>query len=273
MSDRAAAGGRSFVDVSGVVLHAARRGGPDAPSIVFANSLGTDARIWQGVLAGLPDHYGTLVYDKRGHGLSDSPEGPTSIADHAGDLLGLLDHFGIARFALVGLSVGGMVAQIVAAEHPERVVALVLCDTAPKIGEAGTWDARIAAVEDKGLESIADGVLERWFTPAYRSASPAALRGWRHMLARQPAGGYAATCAAIRDADLGARTATIRAPTLCLVGDQDLSTPPALVRSMAALIPGARFDTIADAGHIPCVEQPAILATMIADHLAAAGFR
>lgn len=272
MSDRAAAVESTFVAVGGIVLHAERRGNPEAPTIVFANSLGTDARIWQGVLARLPDRYATLVYDKRGHGLSDSPEGPCSLEDHAGDLLGLLDQFGMTRVALVGLSVGGMIAQIVAAAHPERVAALVLCDTAATIGDAATWDARIAAVQAGGLDPLADGVLQRWFTPAYRSGSPAFLRGWRNMLTRQPPGGYAATCAAIRDADLTARAAIIRAPTLCIVGDQDLSTPPELVRSTAALIPGAQFATIAGAGHIPCIEQPAILATMIADHLAAAGF-
>ena len=108
MSERMADGGRSFIDAGGVVLHAERRGRLEAPVIVFANSLGTDARIWQEVLAKLPDHYGTVTYDKRGHGLSDSHGDPSSIADHARDLLGLLDHFGIGRFALVGLSVGGM---------------------------------------------------------------------------------------------------------------------------------------------------------------------
>ena len=261
------------MDVGGLVLHAERRGRPDAPAIVFANSLGTDARIWQGVLARLPDRYGTLVYDARGHGLSESPDATSSLADHARDLLGLVDACGIARFALVGLSVGGMIAQIVAAEHPERVAALVLCDTAATIGDPATWNARIKAVESSGLDAIADGVMDRWFAPAYRSGAPAAMRGWRAMLTRQPSRGYAAACAAIRDADLRAQAANIRAPTLCLAGDQDLSTPPDLVRGTADLIPGARFVTIAGAGHMPCIEQPAILATMIADHLEGAGFR
>ena len=261
-----------FVAVGDVMLHAERRGAGDSPTIVFSNSLGTDARIWNAVLPLLPARYGVLLYDKRGHGLSDAPRGPYSIDDHALDLLGLVDHFGIDRFALVGLSVGGMIAQAVAARHPERVAALVLCDTAAKIGEAETWDARIDAVEYKGLESIADGVMERWFTRSYRAENPVALRGWRTMLTRQPAGGYAATCAAIRDADLRAQAKTIRVPTLCLVGEEDLSTPPALVRGTADLIPGAKFEVIAGAGHIPCVERPDAVADTIARHCAECGF-
>ena len=262
----------SFVAINDVVLHAERRGQPEKPALVFANSLGTDARIWNAVIPGLLGSFSVLLYDKRGHGLSDAPPGPSSIDDHARDLVALLDHFGIGRCALVGLSVGGMIAQSVAAQHPERIAALVLCDTAAKIGDAATWNARIAAVEEKGLASVADSVLDRWFTPAYRSKEPVALRGWRNMLTRQPVQGYVATCAAIRDADLSAQAHTISVPTLCLVGDQDLSTPPDLVSATADLIPNAKFSIIAGAGHIPCVEQPAALTALIDRHVSSAGF-
>ena len=264
---------RSFVPNGTVMLHALWRGHPGRPMVVFANSLGTDARIWDAVVARLPDTFSILLYDKRGHGLSDAPRGPYTIDDHARDLLGLLDHVGIGRCALVGLSVGGMVAQAVAAEYPDRVAALVLCDTAARIGDAATWNARIDAVERQGLEAIGDSVMERWFTPAYRTQNPAALRGWRAMLTRQSALGYAATCATVRDADLRAASATIRVPTLCVVGEQDLSTPPDLVRGTAELIPSARFEVIPEAGHIPCVEQPDALSALIIDHLGRAGFR
>ena len=259
-----------FYRSNGIVIHARRLGDPGKPLLVFSNSLGTDARIWDAVVPRLLESHSVLLYDKRGHGLSESPPGPSSIADHAADLLGLLDAFNARRFALVGLSVGGMIAQAVTAADPDRVTALVLCDTAAKIGDAATWNARIAAVEAKGLDSIADAVMERWFTRAYRDREAVALQGWRTMLARQPAAGYAATCAAIRDADLRRQTATLRVPTLCVVGDQDLSTPPDLVRQTALTIQAARFEIIAEAGHIPCVEQPDVLARLISDHLAGA---
>ena len=263
----------TFFNSHGTVLHATRVGDPKKPVVIFANSLGTDARIWDAVVPQMLDHYSVILYDKRGHGLSDAPRGPYTIDDHARDLLGLTDLLQIDRFALVGLSVGGMIAQAIAADQPHRLAALVLCDTAAKIGDAATWDARIEAVEYKGLDSIADSVLERWFTRAYRAGEPTAMKGWRNMLTRQPAGGYAATCAAIRDADLRERAATISVPTLCLVGDQDLSTPPALVRGTADLIPHSRFAMITGAGHIPCVEQPKILVDLISQHLSQAGYR
>ncbi|MBE7202733.1 MAG: 3-oxoadipate enol-lactonase [Parafilimonas terrae] len=261
-----------FISCNGIVLHAGRIGDPGKPAIVFANSLGTDARIWDAVIPFLAERYSFVLYDKRGHGLSDAPRGPYRIADHAADLMALLDAMRIDRFALVGLSVGGMIAQTIAAGQRDRVAALVLCDTAAKIGDTSTWDARIEAVEYKGLESIATSVLERWFTRPYRSRETAAMAGWRNMLTRQPPGGYAATCAAIRDADLRAVAATIAVPTLCLVGDGDLSTPPDLVRGTADLIPNSRFAVIEGAGHIPCVEQPKALADLILGHLAEAGW-
>ena len=160
-----------------------------------------------------------------------------------------------------------MIAQRLAVRAPERLAALVLCDTAPWIGETDTWNERIAAVRRDGLEALGDSVMERWFTEAYRRAEPQPLRIWRNMLTRQSAAGYAASCAAIRDADLTPDTGKIAVPTLVVVGDDDRSTPPDLVRAMAERIPGAQFAVIPGAGHLPCIEQPEALAGLIADLL------
>jgi len=105
--------------------------------------------------------------------------------------------------------------------------------------------------------------MERWFTPAFRRPEHTAYKGYWNMLVRQPVVGYLATCAAIRDADFTELTPRIAAPTLCVLGDQDGSTPPELVLSTARLIPGARYEVIADAGHRPCVEQPEALTTVL----------
>lgn len=113
----------------------------------------------------------------------------------------MLDGLGAREVAVVGLSVGGMIAQALAARRPDLVRALVLSGTAPRIGTAEMWNARIAAVEATGLAPIADAVLERWFTARFRAEDPG-FALWRNMLVRTPARGYAATCAAIRDADL-----------------------------------------------------------------------
>lgn len=256
-----------FIRANGIVLHTRLLGPADAPPLVFSNSLGSDFRIWDEVVERLAGRYRILLYDKRGHGLSDAPTGPYTIDDHADDFEALLDHFGIAGAAVVGLSVGGMIAQRLAVRAPDRVKALVLCGTAARIGSQEGWADRIGAVERAGIASVADSILELWFTADFRQRRADEFAGWRNMLVRMPADGYVATCATVRDTDLRADAARIAAPVLCVAGDQDGSTPPDLVQATAQLIPGARFTLIENAGHIPCVEQPEVLANLIREHL------
>ena len=257
----------AFVRANGIVLHYEDRGDPAKPTLVFANSLGTDFRIWDAVVARLGDGFRHIRYDKRGHGLSAAPPPPYRLDDHVGDLEALLAHCGVDSCAVVGLSVGGMIAQGLAARRPDLVGALVLMDTAHKIGTAEMWNQRIDGVTKNGIASLADAIMERWFTPAYRSPDNADYAGYVAMLTRTPADGYAGTCAALRDADLTAGTAALTQPTLCVVGDQDGSTPPDLVRSTADLIAGARFEVVQDAGHLPCIEQPDAVAGLLSDFL------
>ncbi len=257
----------AFTRIDGRLVHWRESGPLDAPAVVLVNSLGTDFRIWDAVAAALSRDWRVVVYDKRGHGLSEVPPGPYAIADFTGDLLALADRLGLERFALIGLSIGGLIGQDLALRRPERLTALVLADTAPKVGTAESWSGRIAAVRQGGLAAIADPVMERWFTPAFHSGRPDDLAGWRNALLRQPADGYVATCEALRDADLTAAIGGIRVPTLAVAGDGDLSTPPALVRAMAERIPGAGFALIEGCGHIPPVEQPARLVALASGHL------
>lgn len=257
-----------FIDIGGVTLHFAHKPSAGGRHIVFINSLGTDFRIWNDVAGAFHGSISTLLYDKRGHGLSDVGKAPYSIEDHVGDLIGLVDRLGIEEVVLCGLSVGGLVAQGFYARRPEMVRGIILCDTAHRIGTADGWNARIATVEKDGIAAIADGVMKLWFTPAFHAGRKAELDGCRNMLARQPVAGYAGTCAALRDADYTEVAANIAVPTLCVVGDQDGSTPPELVRTTAELIPGSRFEIIENAGHIPCVEQPAALIELIRNFLA-----
>ena len=256
-----------FVRVNGVVIHHAVRGASNRPTIVFSNSLGTDFRIWNAVADALADDYRLVFYDKRGHGLSEATPAPYALTDHVGDLTALLDHLGIKSATIVGLSVGGMIAQGLAALRPDLVERLVLSDTAHKIGSDELWNARIDAVTNGGIASISDQILERWFTPAYRDASNADFVGYTAMLERTTVDGYAGTCAALRDANLTESTRALKVPVLCIVGDQDRSTPPDLVRSTADLIQGARFEIVNDAGHLPCIEQPAVTAALIRNFL------
>jgi 3-oxoadipate enol-lactonase len=179
-----------------------------------------------------------------------------------------LDLLSVKNAVISGLSVGGLIAQSLCQRRPDLVSALILCDTAHKIGTAESWNARSAAVEKNGIGSIVDAVMERWFTPAFRRPENTAYSGYCNMLVRQPVEGYLAACAAIRDADFTEVAKTITVPTMCVVGDQDGSTPPDLVLSTARLISGARYEVIRDCAHIPCVEQPEALTTIIRAFLA-----
>ena len=256
------------VTANNITFNCAIGGVPTAPALVFINSLGTDLRIWDGVVPHFATGYRLVQYDKRGHGLSDCPPAPYSMDDHAHDLAGLLDALAIEQAVLVGVSVGGMIAQTFAAAWPERVRGLVLCDTAAVIGTAVFWNTRINYLRQHGLnhETTAP-ILERWFASAFAQTSPAAHRIYANMLARMPLEGYVGTCAAIRDADLSQRSRTIQAPTLVVCGAEDSATPPNLTHTLLDLIPLASYREIPGAGHLPCVEQPELLAKVIGEFL------
>jgi 3-oxoadipate enol-lactonase len=260
----------TFARINGTLLHYRLTGPEGAPALVLVNSLGTDARIWDEVIAALSVQYRCLSYDKRGHGLSDAPAGDYALDDHLDDLTGLLVHCGLQRAAIVGVSIGGLIAQGLALRAPERVAALVLCCTAPRMGDAAMWTARIETARTNGLLPLADQVMERWFSPGFRAQRPDELSGWRNLFLRTDPLGYANTCATLRDTDLTAAIANIAAPALVVAGDVDLAAPVELVRNCLA-IPGSRLEVLPGVGHIPSIEQPATLAALIRDFLKEVG--
>jgi 3-oxoadipate enol-lactonase len=260
-----------FAEANGLVIHYRAEGPESLPPLVFINPLGCDLRVWSEVVSILSPAFRVVSYDKRGHGLSESGPDRSEMADYARDLAALLDVLGIGRATIVGMSIGGVIAQELYRQRPGLIASLVLCDTAAKIGTDASWDERIAAVERGGIEAIAGSVLERWFTPEFRALRAAEFAGVRAMLTRTPKQGYLAACGALKRADLRPYAGAIEAPTLCLVGDQDGSTPVALVKETAALIKGSRFEIIEGAGHLPNVEKPAAVARMIAEHVTRTG--
>jgi len=258
-----------FVRTNGGVAHYADQGPRAGRATVFINSLGTDFRIWDEVAAPLARERRIIRYDKRGHGLSELRSGSMTIADFAMDLAGLLDHLHCGAANIVGLSIGGLIAQELYRLRPDLVASLVLNDTGHRIGAPDFWAARIGAVERGGIEAIGEAVMQRWFTEPYRKTYPDMMAGWKAMLTRTPNEGYLAACRAIRDADLTEGAKLIRVPTTVIVGDQDLSTPPELARELAGLVPGAKIEIIAGAGHLPCIEQPDVTRGLIETHLKA----
>ncbi|MFN0262375.1 3-oxoadipate enol-lactonase [Tepidamorphus sp. 3E244] len=262
----------SFARVNGVNIHhklfTPPGGGDDGrPVIVLINSLGTDFRIWNTVIEAIENDWRILAYDKRGHGLSQAKPFPYAMDDHVDDLLGLLDHLGIDRVVVAGVSVGGMISLGLLARAPGRVAGAMLCDTGHRIGTRELWDTRIETAMEQGLHPLAQGTLERWFPEPFREQYPEQLVGWRAMLTRTTAAGYAGTSAAIRDADFTEAAGHVAVPVLCITGEHDMATPTELGRELAGLIPGAEFAQVDGAGHLPMIDQSAQLIELMGGFL------
>jgi 3-oxoadipate enol-lactonase len=253
-----------FANIQNNIHHYVVDGDREKPPLVFCNSLGTDLRIWDAVVPRLAEHFRIIRYDKKGHGLSDVPEPPYSLDDLTEDLIGLLDALGVSQAVICGISVGGMIAQRLALMRPARVRSLVLCDTAARIGSFASWEERMMAVRDRGLQSWVGPSMERWFTGEFRQSRPNDVRGYANMLLRTPLQGYLGTCCALRDADLTEEAPRVNQPTLILCGAHDIATPPELGQELARRIPPAEFSLIERAAHLPCIEQPqAVIGRMI----------
>ena len=230
-------------------------------TVVFANSLGSDQSIWDDVIANLPKGYGVLTFDLRGHGQSSGlADGIEGLAD---DVSQLIDALGITDVLFCGVSIGGMIGQVVASKRADVVRAAVLCNTAPLIGTVERWENRIAAVKADGVIGCAEMIINNWFGPSY-TVQKDRMALHQTMVGRTPDAGYIAACEAIRDADLSPFTKAITAPTLCIGGQHDKSVSPEDVQNLAQMIPGAQAEIFDDLGHLPCLEMPEKLAAMIA---------
>jgi 3-oxoadipate enol-lactonase len=257
----------SFINCNGHIVHYSYLDSKKDQTFLFINSLGTDFRIWDEVVEIL-NHYGNiLLYDKRGHGLSDAVENTNSLNDFAEEAIFLLESLSIKKCIPVGVSVGGMIALLLAGRIPERIVKLIFCDTRHKIGSTQSWNERIAAVKEKGIAAVSDSILQRWFSEKFKREQGEKYGGYKNMLERSPVLGYIKTCEAIRGADLAETAKKIKISSLCIVGSEDKSTPPGDVKDLADLIEGSAYKVIKGSGHIPCVDNPEVLSKMIIDFL------
>jgi 3-oxoadipate enol-lactonase len=247
-------------------------GDADAPVLLLSNSLGTNMAMWDAQVTRFAQSFRVVRYDVRGHGASDVDERPYPFARLGMDALAVLDSLGIARASFCGLSMGGMVGQWLGVHTGDRLDRLVLANTAAFMPPPEMWNARIAAVRERGMEAVVDAVIARWFTPGFRERQPAEVARIVAMLHATPATGYAAACAAIRDMDQRAGLSRIAVPALVIVGTHDPSTPPEDGEAIAASIEGAAVARL-DAAHLSNVEQPEAFVTQTLAFLTAGDTR
>lgn len=241
-----------FLPVRDLTVHVRVEGSPSAPALLLLHSLGASAEVWDAQAAALAASFRVIRPDMRGHGLTTVTPGPYRIEELARDALAVLDALGVNQAHVAGLSIGGLLAQSVAAQAPARVASLILCDTALAIPPPESWRDRAATVRASGVAAIADAVMARWVTPAY--AGEPGAQGLRAMLMRTAPEGYAASAEAIAAADLTASTSALRVPALVLVGERDESTPPSSAEALHRAIAGSSLEVIGGAAHIPTVE-------------------
>lgn len=232
------------------------------PPVVLIHGLGWDSSLWYPTMSRLASRHRVIAADTRGHGESDKPDGPYTIAGFAADWAALLDRLQVKEACIVGLSQGGMVAQALALMRPDMVSRLVLVATACRSHPAArdNMEARIAALADAGPEAAAQVAAESIFSPAWRAANPVELSRFVAWRCLAPAAPLTAAMRAVYDFDLSADLPSIQVPTLILSGSADPLTRPEAMQEIAALIPGAELHLIAGAGHIIPVETPGAFA-------------
>ncbi|MDM0023017.1 alpha/beta fold hydrolase [Variovorax saccharolyticus] len=246
-------------------LHVVREG--SGPIVVLSHALGCDHRMWDGVAAQLARAHTVLRYDHRNHGGSELRAGPFTLQDLADDAAGLIEREADGEpVHFVGLSMGGMVAQALAARHPALLRTVVVANSAHHYPDPAPWRIRIETVQAQGLAGIAPGAVGRWLTPGF-VATPdgaAAARRLHEMLLRADPAGYVASCAAIAAIDLRDSNRRIAVPTLVIAGTLDEATPPSMSEAIAAAIPGARLARLPTA-HLSAVERPTEFSQLLVD--------
>lgn len=246
------------VDFGGYALNCKVEGPEGADWIILSNSLGANLSMWDDQMALLTGRYRVLRYDTRGHGGSDTPEGPYSFADLTGDVIGLMDHFGIGTAAFMGLSMGGMTGLGLAIDHGDRVSRVICADgraDAPEPFRA-MWDQRIEKVETGGLAAIADGTLASWLTEDWRDANPSRVAAIRDMVLANDPEGYIACCLALKELDYLRRLGDARVPVLYVGGRQDMGAAPEVMQAMADATPSGVYIPIENAAHVANINAP-----------------
>jgi 3-oxoadipate enol-lactonase len=252
-------GGKTMLlKVNGIQMNYELSGKKKAPSVILSHSLGSSLVMWDPQMKALEPDFQVLRYDIRGHGKSEAPSGPYTLELLGKDGIALLDALSIEKIHWIGLSMGGMIGQAVALNHPHRLRSLALCDTGAAITPDAQpiWQERLNAVREKGVASQVEATMERWFTPPFLKSNPPMLGVIQKEFLATPREGYLGCIEAIRKLNYLDRLPEIKLPTLILVGEDDPGTPVAASEAMHKRIANSRLVIIPFARHLSNVEQP-----------------
>lgn len=229
----------------------------EGPPLVLLHPLGVDRSVWAGVLRGAPG-YATLTYDLPGHGATPAPAQRYTVEDVAEQLADLLHEAGRGPAHVVGVSLGGLVAMVLAARHPELVDHLVVVDSVatypPPVREQ--WRTRPGLVREQGMQPLLQPTLDLWFTAAAVEADTPAVQEVRKLFLAAEPEGYARACEALEVADTTGLVASITAPTLVVCGDDDAPPFTAAAPWLAGELPDGRLVWLGGARHAGVLEQP-----------------
>lgn len=241
---------------NGIEIHYTIEG--EGPLVTMSHSLGCSLSMWDDQARTLRGRYRVLRFDTRGHGQTSAPPGPYRLEQMTEDLQGLLTGLGMTETHFVGLSMGGMIGQVFALQHPTMVRSLILCDTTSRYPEVARalWEDRIRTVEAKGMEPMVEPTLQRWFTAPFREAHRDLMDRVRAMLRSTPPQGYVGCCHAIPKINVTDRLREIRCPALVIVGEEDPATPVEMARTIHAALPSAELAILRSASHLSNMEQP-----------------
>jgi 3-oxoadipate enol-lactonase / 4-carboxymuconolactone decarboxylase len=243
------------------------RSDPGAPVLLLVHPIGASLEIWNCVLPLLQSRFRVVRYDQRGHGRTPAVPGPYTVAALAGDALALLDQLQIARAAVCGTSLGGMIGLWLGVHAKARVSRLALLCTSAYLAPPEAWHERATLVRQRGAGAVAEASVARWFTSQFATAHPELVKQMQEMVARTSPEGYAACCEAIATWDIRDELPAIEASTWILAGGADPSTPPAHAYALGAAIPNARVTVLPQAAHLALAEHPARVAQWLLEHL------
>ncbi len=254
---------------NGIEIEYTVEGPEDAPAVVMSHSLASSHRMWDPQMPALSD-YRVYRFDTRGHGGSDAPDGPYDIDMLADDARGLLDALDLRKVHFVGLSMGGMIGQMLAIKYPKVLLSLTLCATSSRMPEDAwpAWRDRIDTARAGGMEALVEATMERWFTPGYIASNGDAVAPIRDLVRSTPVRGYTACIEAIMKLDITGRLKSVAAPTLIVAGADDESTPVAAHEAIHAAIPGSELTVVPTARHFVNVEQSGVVNDVLSRFLA-----